>query len=300
MNERMAVELLTNGHRDPRALGFIDDAALVGDLVVSQDMLVEDVDFRRRTFSAADIGHKALAVNLSDLAAMGAHPVGFVQALALPQDIDETWLRDYAAGVRALSERTGCVLLGGDLSGGASIVISITVLGRTATPLRRGLARAGDRLCVGGVLGSAAAGLAALEGGYAAPAALLLAQRRPEPQLALGLTLAAHPSVHGAMDVSDGLAADLPRFLPHGLGACLEEARLPVAPELVGDARATAWALRGGEDYVLLAAVAPGVSVPGLFDIGSVDTTGVLRWRDRQGAEHPLGAGFDHLRARHV
>ena len=296
MDERSAVELLTHGHRDPRALGFADDAAMLGDLVVSQDMLVEDVDFRRRSFSAEDIGHKALAVNLSDLAAMGAQPVGFLQALALPTDIDEAWLRGYARGVQALSERYACALLGGDLSRGSAIVISITVFGRAPKPLRRREARLGDRLCVGGALGSAAAGLAALEAGRQEPVALIRAQRRPEPQLALGQALAANPAVHGAMDLSDGLAADLPRFLSPGLGACVDEARLPIAPELIGDTRATAWALRGGEDYVLLAAVAPGVAVPGLIDIGVVDDSGAYRVRYRTGAELALGEGFDQLR----
>jgi len=99
------------------------------------------------------------------------------------------------------------------------------------------------------------------------------------------------------MDLSDGLAADLPRFLPQGLGACVEQALLPLPKVERYHHRAIEWALRGGEDYVLLAAVAPGAEVPGLIPIGVVDT-GAIRVRDLYGFERPLGLGFDQLRAR--
>ncbi len=301
MDEASALRLLVSGHTDARALGFDDDAAVVsltGQTVISQDMLVEDVDFRRATFSAEDIGHKALAVNLSDLAAMGAVPLGFMQAIALPPELGEAWLSGYARGVLGLATRYRCPLWGGDLSRGEKITISITAFGATDKPLRRRTAQVGDRLQVSGVLGAAAAGLALLESGEGGPAALLLAQRRPEPQVLLGERLAQTPGVRGAMDLSDGLAADLPRFLPAGFGACLEAAHLPMPSELRTDPRALRFALSGGEDFVLLAAMAPDVAVSGFTDIGSVDGTGQFRVRLPDGREAPLGAGFDHFAGR--
>lgn len=286
---------------DPRTLDFDDDVAILaedaaGTHVVTTDMLVEDVDFRLKTFSPADVAFKALAVNLSDLAAAGAAPTGFVQALAIPPHIDRLWLEGYARGLTEAAAAFGCPLLGGDLSKTAGpLSISITAFGSTSRLLLRRTARNGDVLAVTGALGAAAAGFALLEAGVgddsaalsAADAAALRAQRRPVPRLDVGRWLGERDGVRGAMDLSDGLAADLPRFLPRGLYGRL-------GPLPVHAAATEEQALRGGEDYELLIAVAP-ESWPALRDDASASGLTLLEIGFVTDEVQELGAGFDHF-----
>ena len=296
MNEADIVRLLTRDHADPRALGFDDDVCVIdGDIVTSTDMLVEDVDFRLRTFSAGDVAHKALAVNLSDLAAAGAVPVGFTLALALPEArVEAKWIDELATALRALAAVEGCALLGGDLSRtDGPIVIALSVFGKADRVLRRRVGSVGDRLCVSGELGAAAAGLAILERGVVGDewARLRGKQRRPSPRVAHGRALAANEACLGAIDLSDGLAADLPRLLPEGLGAALDLSALPIAAdtrraaEMLG-VDPVSLATSGGEDFELLCVLRAGAPVPaGFTAIGEIV----------RGAGTPLAAGFDHF-----
>lgn len=250
-------------------LGVGDDGALLSptpghQLVISSDMLVEG----RHFFAGADpeaLGHKALAVNLSDLAAMGARPLGCTLALALPT-VDDGWLAAFARGLFSLADAHGCPLVGGDTTRGP-LNICITVFGEIlpGQALRRDAAQANDDLWLSGRTGEARLALAQRLYqpwvGAVVPAELAHAQARmdrPTPRLALGQALAGR--AHAAIDVSDGLAGDLGHILrASALGAEIDEAALPRAPAIA--ALPAQWQreclLHGGDDYELLFTAAP-------------------------------------------
>ena len=245
------------------ALGIGDDCALLQptpgrQLAVSSDMLVEG----RHFFPDVDpetLGHKSLAVNLSDLAAMGARPLGFTLALSLPE-ANDAWLKDFASGLHALADAHACPLVGGDTTRGP-LNICITVFGEVAPgqALRRDAARAGDDLWLSGRTGEARLALERLRGTDWAKATTgdeALCRRRlerPTPRLALGMALAG--LTRAAIDLSDGLAGDLGHILAaSGVGAEIDQAALPVAPALqaLPEPHRLECLLRGGDDYELL------------------------------------------------
>jgi thiamine-monophosphate kinase len=304
-------------------LGVGDDAALLRPtpgraLAVSSDMLVAG----RHFFADADarlLGHKALAVNLSDLAAMGARPRWALLALALPT-ADETWLAAFSEGFHALAGKHAVDLVGGDTTCGP-LNLCVTVLGEVgAQALRRDAARAGDDIWVSGELGGAALGLAHLRGDIALEgehrADCLLRLHAPTPRVELGLRLAELPRV-AAIDVSDGLLADLGHVLTRsGVAAELSLPAVPahvaVAARLTRQPAADGQALRcllaGGDDYELCftappraraavqaAGVAAGVSVT---RVGRVVAGAGLRVLDERGAEMSIDVhGYDHFAA---
>jgi thiamine-monophosphate kinase len=245
-----------------------DDAAVLTpksgeELVFTTDAVVENVHFRWRTTDARSLGHKALAVNLSDVGAMGARPLGFLLTLGLPRNVDGKRLDEFFSGLLALARASHCPLVGGDITRSRELVVSVTAVGavtRGRALLRSG-ARAGDRLFVTGQLGGAAAGLALLEGpGVRSAAERALARRQiaPRPPFGVGARLVRLRLSRAAIDVSDGLAQDLGHLLRESrVGARVELERLPLARGL---ARAAArlgvdpveLALAGGEDYELL------------------------------------------------
>lgn len=243
----------------PSPFGPGDDCAVLGrqgPSCVTTDALVEGVHFTRATFSPADVGHKALAVNLSDLAAMGARPTWFTVALGLPPSITPGEVVGMGRGMARLAKVHGARLVGGNVTRAAELSLTITASGALdGAPLLRSGARPGDLVFVSGALGDAAGGLAALTKGTAAPR-LVRAQRRPSPHLAF--IARARRFVRAAIDVSDGLAQDLGHVCRASkVGAALHSADVPLSRELVrfaGDG-ALELALRGGEDYVLLLAV---------------------------------------------
>jgi thiamine-monophosphate kinase len=198
-----------------------DDAAVLSDgTAVTVDALVEGVHFDER-LSAEDVGFKTLAVSVSDLGAVGARPRWAVLALSLPR-ADEAWCAGFARGLREACARWGVYLLGGDTTGvpvGGPRVASLTLVGRCAqAPLARSGGRRGDRVWVTGTLGLAGAGWRL----DAPPPEALQALRRPAPPLELALRCAASGLVHAAMDLSDGLAVDLPRLCAaSGTGAAI-------------------------------------------------------------------------------
>ena len=303
-------------------LGRGDDCAILdalGPLCVSTDLFVEGAHFRRAYFSPTDIGHKALAAAASDLAAMGAAPVACALSLVLPDDVDDAFLDTMLAGMAALSTRLGLPLAGGDLSRGPARILDLVVFGRPGPAgrlLRRGTVRPGDELVMIGEAGLARAGLCALErDGRAAcerwPAATN-AHLRPEPRLDDGLLLAGLPGVRALMDVSDGLARDIPRLLGLGtanakhihmnLGADLRIHEGLLHPEALaffaerGEPAVEAYVL-GGEDYALLAGVDPSglsrvlAALPAARHIGTVTALPGLRVN---GAAF-IKVGFDHF-----
>lgn len=256
-----------------------DDAAVVaataGPLVLTTDLLVEGVDFLPGEDPFA-IGRRAMAVNLSDLAAMGAVPEHFLLSIGFRAGRGEDYALAIARGALSRATPLHTALVGGDLSSADRTIVSIALGGRLAgNPLLRSGARAGDLLYLSGFPGRASAGLAlarARAGGSAPPAGLsedavrelVAAFRDPEPRLALGQALAKGGLARAAIDVSDGLGLDAARLADaSGLRAVLESDRLPVSPALAAFARASGedpieMILAGGDDYEILFAVSPG------------------------------------------
>jgi thiamine-monophosphate kinase len=307
---------LTSTRADVR-LGIGDDAAVLAvpagqELVVSTDTLVCDVHFPAATLPA-DIGFKSMAVNLSDLAAMGAEPRWATLALTLPE-ADPDFLGPFCAGFAESAQTHNVALVGGDLSRGPlSITVQImgTVPGGSA--LLRGGARPGDQVWVTGELGSAALGLAVLQGRHSGNKqgldACVLRLNRPEPRVRAGMLLRGVASA--AIDVSDGLLTDLNHVLrASGVGARIELSRIPMGAALSAlPAETERWqfALSGGDDYELCYTVAP-PEAAGLVlrlegsgcnasHIGSVTAGTGIRWVAADGAAVDFGArtGYQHF-----
>ncbi|HTC39696.1 MAG TPA: thiamine-phosphate kinase [Steroidobacteraceae bacterium] len=303
--------------RDPNVLlGIGDDAALLNlpqgtDLVVAVDTIVAGRHFPGGT-DARSIGHRALAVNLSDMAAMGAMPAWATLALTMPS-ADSDWLEKFAAGLLDLADAHSVALVGGDTTRGP-LTVSVQILGSVphGSALRRGGGAAGDILAVSGTLGDAAAGLAFRRASRAAPRspeAEILIQRfdYPTPRVALGL--AARGIASAAMDLSDGLIGDLPKLADAcGLAAhvCIEA--LPLSGALrksVSLGQARDWALAGGDDYELLLAV-PANRFTELRDaanqlnltltpIGELHAGAGVTWSLNGEDFAPVVSGYDHF-----
>jgi thiamine-monophosphate kinase len=258
-------------------VGVGDDCAVLPPdrYALSTDVLAEGVDFHRGWAPPEALGHKALAANLSDLAACGASPRFLFLTLGIPRDLEDAWVEGLARGMRDLAAREGLGLAGGDLSASASgLFLSLTVLGsQESAPLLRSGGRPGDLLFVGGPLGGARAGLGLFLGGRSLVEFSQKNQGRdedglmhrffsPPTQTALGRFLASEGLATCAMDISDGLAADLRKLgASSNCGAEVDLLTLPLEPGLqdLAPAGETAHrcALRGGEDQVLLFAAAP-------------------------------------------
>ncbi|KMY86418.1 Thiamine-monophosphate kinase [Candidatus Paraburkholderia calva] len=308
-------------HRDeaarPRGIG--DDCALIAppaghQLAISTDMLVEG----RHFFPDVDpraLGHKALAVNLSDLAAMGAQPHAFTLALALPR-AEEAWLEAFSDGMFALAEHFDCALIGGDTTSGP-LNMCITVFGNVPhhAALRRDAAQPGDDLYVSGLLGDAHAGLGHALSEWTTPDDATAMQWKralewPEPRVELGIAL--RGVAHAALDISDGLTGDLMHILKRSnLRAVVDADAVPCSDALrnLPDAARRQCALAGGDDYELcftapvsareaLAAIAKRVGV-GVTRIGTIESGApAIEWRDTHGAPLSLTLqSFDHFHA---
>jgi thiamine-monophosphate kinase len=300
-------------------LGVGDDAALIAptsgmELAVSADMLVAGTHFRPDADPVA-LGHKALAVNLSDMAAMGAQPRWTLLSLSLPQ-ADEAWLQQFSSGFLALVEEYGVELIGGDTTRGP-LNLSVTIIGEVESgrALRRDAAQAGDDIWVSGELGGAALGLQHLLGEQQLAGAevddCLMRLHRPMPRVALGRAL--RDVAHAAIDISDGLLADLGHILERSrLGAEVHLASLPLAGAVrkrLPEPAAMRAALAGGDDYelcftaareraaeVLQAAEAAGVAVT---RVGRIADEIGLKLLDAEGRPVRFEqAGFDHFAGR--
>ncbi|MFQ5643874.1 MAG: thiamine-phosphate kinase [Thiogranum sp.] len=301
-----------SGQRDDVVLGIGDDAALLQvpadrQLVVAMDTLVAGRHFLSQT-AAYDIGWKALAVNLSDLAAMGARPAWATLSLTMPA-VDEDWLEGFANGFFQLAGRYQVALVGGDTTRGPlSVTVQVHGLVERGSALRRAAARAGQQLFVTGTLGDAACALQALRAGEETPPDLLQRLNRPEPRVDFGLALAG--SEAAAIDVSDGLLADLGHMLEASqCGAALWIDRLPRAPDIAssGNDGVLACQLYGGDDYELCFSVdadrvealgrrAQQLQLP-ITGIGVIESQpGIRCTRDDGSLYTPQGTGFDHFR----
>jgi thiamine-monophosphate kinase len=257
---------------DPGAFGLTDDAAVLkatgDDLVVTTDAIVEGVHFLPDD-PPDTIACKALRVNLSDLAAKGATPAGFVMTLAL-REASDAWLAPFARGLGEDAKSFGCALLGGDtVSTPGPIMISITAFGRTpqSRMVHRNTMRPGDRLLVTGTIGDAALGLGILKGGAVAKALAgdvaaieMLVQRYRIPQPRVGLATAVRDHASAAMDVSDGLAGDLAKLCAaSGVSAAIDAPSIPLSAPvqslLARGAIAIESIVSGGDDYEILCAI---------------------------------------------
>jgi thiamine-monophosphate kinase len=284
----------------PAARGLMDDAAVLGDLVLTHDMIVEGVHYLA-TDPPADVAWKLLAVNLSDLAAKGAEPQGVL--LGYPLGAAD-WDAAFADGLVEALRHFGTPLLGGDTVSapmGAPRMIGLTALGRSPhAPHRRG-ARAGDDLWLMGAIGEAGAGLAIARGADG-PAALLAAYRRPVPLLVEGRLLAPH--AHAMADVSDGLLIDAARIAAaSGLAIAIDLDAVPRSAALTafaGDSRAARLAaVTAGDDYALLCAAPAGaaaaVAATGAVRIGRFEAGSGLALHDRDGqVPVPERLGYEH------
>jgi thiamine-monophosphate kinase len=306
--------------------GIGDDAAVIHPahsreyLLITSDMLLEGIDFRCDWTSPRRLGSKSIAVNLSDMAAMGARPQFFTVSLAVPSGISERWLLDLYDGMTKTGSSYGAQLIGGDLSySNNGIMISITVLGESLNRkvLYRSGGRAGDLLFVTGILGKSAAGLRLLEDGCSKPLSkskrsALRAHHMPLPRCEAGLWLAQCGMVRCMMDLSDGLSVDLPRMCAaSGVGAELHSDNLPVFSESkLWNCDPVELALHGGEDFELLFTVPASKSrlfektYPSKFpkvtqigkltgDVGSVWITETAKKRHRLSE-----GGYDHFSRR--
>lgn len=258
MTEAEFIAALRHLPLHPGARDLRDDAAIVGRLVMTTDLLVEGVHFLPDD-PAADVAWKLVATNLSDLAAKGARPEGVLLGYPLS---DAAWNRDFLSGLAEVLAAFACPLIGGDtvsLPAGAPRVLSLTAIGADATAPPRSGARAGDALWVTGTIGDAGAGLAIARGG-SGPAELLARYRRPQPRLGEGRLLG--PVVHAMMDVSDGLLLDASRMAAaSGLAVTIDLAAVPLSPAYRGWGGEPLAAATAGDDYELLFAL-PDDAVP--------------------------------------
>jgi thiamine-monophosphate kinase len=296
-------------------LGIGDDAALLElpqgtDLVATVDTVVCGTHFLEGA-DPRSIGHRAMAVNLSDMAAMGATPAWATLALTLP-GVEASWLEEFAAGLLQLGAEHAVELVGGDTTRGP-LTVSVQIMGHVphGTALRRSGAAAGDILAVSGTLGDAAAGLALLK----KPAARLTAQAQaliqrfnyPTPRVQLGI--AARGVAGAAMDLSDGLVGDLPKLaLASGVAAHVAIEKLPLSAAMldtIGIEQARDWALAGGEDFEMLLAIAPD-RFPALkrsadqlnltlTPIGELRTGAGVTWSLNGNDFVPSVSGYDHF-----
>lgn len=294
-------------------LGIGDDASIVDlgsgqVLAVSCDLLVEDIHFELDTTPASDLGFKALAVNLSDLAAMGAEPLLAWLMVALPENTSQRFLEDFNRGLVECARRYRVVLAGGDTSAsprGLTVGLTVAGRGREGRLVTRSGGRVGDVVVLGKPIGAAAAGLALVQGRISLNEAQARAARqallRPRPQVELGRLLAEQGLARAMIDVSDGVVQDLGHVCrASGCGAIIDVEQLPLATPVADCARQLGcdpveFALSGGEDYSLL------------FCLAAPDVPAVSRLVGQElGCEiHPIGSldggpGVRLRRGRHI
>ncbi|MBN2191513.1 MAG: thiamine-phosphate kinase [Polyangiaceae bacterium] len=292
------------------ALGIGDDAAVLrvprGNLVWTVDVSVDRVHFDRRWLTLEDVGWRSFQAALSDLGAMGARPWAALSSLILPAGFTRGELSALGRGQAAAARSLACPVVGGNISAGDALSVTITALGVASRPMARSGARPGQQLWVLGEVGLAAAGLLILREGRTAlgrtraGATCLRAWRRPRALVSEGIV--ALPYATAAIDVSDGLGGDAGQLAAgSGVRAVLEEAalRLVLRPELiaVGEGLALdplALALSGGEDYALLLAAKPRRAPPGARRIGHLEVGEGAVLLHADGRCSPLAAGFEH------
>ncbi len=311
-----AVHALLPRPADARVLGVGDDAAVIpaadGRVVATTDLLIEGRHFRRDWSGPADIGVKAAAQNLANVAAMGAAPTALLVGMALPGTLPAAWVLDVVRGLVAECQRAGAAIVGGDVTSADSVMLAITALGDLGgrAPVTRGGALPGDVLAISGAVGRSAAGLALLSAGLAdravrdpgqaAPAAeFVAAHRRPQPDYPAG-PLAARAGATAMIDISDGLVQDLGHVAAaSGVRIDVDTGSLPDRDRLAGVAALLGagwpdWALAGGEDHALAATFRPGSPPPAGWTVIGTVSEGAGVWADSRRWDRR--GGWDHFR----
>ena len=270
-------------------------------MVVTTDLLVEDIHFLRDRITPEQLGRKSLAVNLSDVAAMGAAPVASFLSLSLPPGVTGVWIDAFLAGYHALSTQFGVPLLGGDTTSARDrLTVSVTAIGRAENThlKRRGDAKPGDRIFVTGYLGDSAQGLQDMLSGRDTP--FIALHNKPEPFVNEGIWLGGRNEVHAMMDISDGIASDLLHILQmSGVGA-------EVSLDMIPTNTPIELAVAGGEDYKLLLTVDVGAAArlaedykakfgEPLYEIGRIVAGEEIRWLDRGNPVLLEYEGFAHF-----
>ena len=285
-------------------LGPGDDGAVVaapdGRVVASTDVLVEGRHFRRDWAGAADIGHRAAAANLADIAAMGAKPTALLVALCVPPDLDPGWAEELADGLSAEAALVQASVVGGDMSASPTLTVAVTALGdlNNHNPVVRGGAQPGDVIALAGRVGYAAAGYTVLSRGFRTPKLLVDAYRRPEVPYAQGPVAARHGAT-SMIDISDGLLAEA-RHLAEESEVAVDVRRgsFEIAEPLQAVAAATgadplSFILGGGDDHALLATFPDTASVPAGWQVIGAVTEGSGVTVD--GGEYDGPTGWTHF-----
>ena len=302
--------------------GIGDDCAVIPyqdsqSFLITTDLLVENIHFLKGKITPRDLGYKSLAVNLSDIAAMGGKPLYAFLSLGLPIDTEIEWMDQFFTGFKQLAAETSVSLLGGDTTRSESVVINVLLIGTIETALikKRSQAIPGDFICCTGYLGDSGAGLKVLVEELPSNdhiEVLVQAHVCPRAHLKEGAWLAQHPCVHAMMDVSDGLASDIQRIMEEShCGARIEVERLPLSPHLIQASATFGWpsqelALTSGEDYCLLVTVDPqhysqlneayqACFQRPLYHIGIILDSPKLIYTNHQQPYTPSQGGYDHF-----
>lgn len=283
-----------------------DDCTVIGNLALSADASIEDVHFRRDWLTAEEIGWRAAAAALSDLAAVAADPIGVMVSLGVPSGDRAEYAGNVMRGVVQCLKETGACLLGGDTTGSDRLMIDIVVVGRATRPVLRSRARPGDELWVTGVLGGSAAAVSALKSGVLPNAAARARYAHPKPRVLEARWLQRHTQLHAMIDLSDGLNGDAAHIA--AASACsvvIDKAAVPVDNE---SGATYEQAVAGGEDYEICFAAGPGTvehvrlrfenqfGVP-LTRIGSIETGTEVLERSADGSTTPVTArAYQHFK----
>lgn len=290
-------------------IGIGDDCAVMpsgeGELLFSTDLLMEGVHFLRNESSPEDVGWKAAAVNLSDIAAMGGTPVATFLSIALPKDAQGEWAERFIEGYTDISRQYDVPLLGGDTTSSLrDIAVNVGVLGRcpSGRRLMRNGAKVGETIYVTGPLGDSAGGLQAILKGIERTedvTRLICRHKRPIPRIEAGRLLMESGKAGAMMDISDGIGSDLRHIMKaSGVGAVIDLERLPLSPELVSVCKEQGWdiyeiATSGGEDFELMFTAPAGLENEldiAVYPIGKIVPGNELSWRF---SNEPMDRDFD-------
>lgn len=304
------IDFIRSNFPDPEGTtGIGDDCAVMpsgeGELLFSTDLLMEGVHFLRNESSPEDVGWKAAAVNLSDIAAMGGTPVATFLSIALPKDAQGEWADRFIEGYTEISRQYDVPLLGGDTTSSLrDIAVNVGVLGRcpSGRRLMRNGAKVGETIYVTGPLGDSAGGLQAILMGIERTedvTRLICRHKRPIPRIEAGRILLESGKAGAMMDISDGIGSDLRHIMKaSGVGAVIDLERLPLSPELVSVCKEQGWdiyemATSGGEDFELMFTAPAGLENEldiAVYPIGKIVPGNELSWRFRN---EPMDRDFD-------
>lgn len=311
-----------SSHLSPDIEGIGDDCAIIPfqkelSYLITTDLLNEDVHFIKSKVKPQDLGYKSLAVNMSDIAAMGGEPLYAFLSLGLPLETSVEWVDEFFLGFRQLADPFHVLLLGGDTTRNENIIINISVIGvmPTANIKRRSQAQTGDIICCTGYVGDSGAGLKVLLEElphHALTQSLVQAHVRPRPHIEEGVWLSRQSAVHAMIDISDGIASDIQRIMEAShCGAHIKVEKLPLSTELKQTCQQFGWqaehlALTAGEDYGLLVTIDPH-AFPNLqraflqqfqrplFQIGTIEASNAIEYTLNDKLFSLKGNGFNHF-----